>query len=186
MPFPRALSLSHRAELSAAPPLPVRSCSRHEASPQLLCSGLSKPRGLSRSSDILPSSPLTIFVALHWMLSNSSVSFSYCCTQTAPSAGGEAAQHRAEGTTPPLAPWLCWAWCTTGCSWPFGLSGHTAGSCLTCCQAESPEQTKHDNNSSGDLFMAWHFGHYLSSSCAPLLQSFSNLSCTAYPNSNLK
>jgi len=26
----------HRAELSAAPPLPVRSCSRHEASPQLL------------------------------------------------------------------------------------------------------------------------------------------------------
>jgi len=26
MLFPRALSLSHRAELSAAPPLPVRSC----------------------------------------------------------------------------------------------------------------------------------------------------------------
>jgi len=43
MPFPRALSLSHRAELSAAPPLPVRSCSRHEASPHLLCSVLSKP-----------------------------------------------------------------------------------------------------------------------------------------------
>ena len=42
MPFPRALSLSHRAELSAAPPLPVRSCSRHQASPQLLCSVLSK------------------------------------------------------------------------------------------------------------------------------------------------
>ena len=34
MLFPRALSLSPRAELSAAPPLPVRSCSRHEASPQ--------------------------------------------------------------------------------------------------------------------------------------------------------
>jgi len=48
MPFPRALSLSHRAELSAAPRLPVRSCSRHEASPQLLCSALSTPRGLSR------------------------------------------------------------------------------------------------------------------------------------------
>ena len=32
----------HRAELSAAPPLPVRSCSRHEASPQLLCSALSE------------------------------------------------------------------------------------------------------------------------------------------------
>jgi len=54
MPFPRALSLSHRAELSAVPPLPVRSCSRHEASPQLLCSALSTPRGLSRSSHTLP------------------------------------------------------------------------------------------------------------------------------------
>ena len=47
MPFPPALSLSHRAELSAAPPLPVRSCGHHEASPQLLCSGLSKHRDLS-------------------------------------------------------------------------------------------------------------------------------------------
>jgi len=31
--FPRALSLSQRAELSNAPPLSVRSCSYHEASP---------------------------------------------------------------------------------------------------------------------------------------------------------
>jgi len=29
------------------PPLPVRSCSCHETSPQLLCSALSKPRGLN-------------------------------------------------------------------------------------------------------------------------------------------
>jgi len=34
MPFPWALSLSQRAELSADPPFPGRSCSRHEASPQ--------------------------------------------------------------------------------------------------------------------------------------------------------
>jgi len=39
MPFPQAVSLSYRAELSAAPPLPVRSHSHHEASTQsaLLC-----------------------------------------------------------------------------------------------------------------------------------------------------
>ena len=36
MPFPWALSLSHRAELSTAPLLPVRSWSCHQASPQLL------------------------------------------------------------------------------------------------------------------------------------------------------
>ena len=47
-----------------APPLPVRSCSRHEASPQLLCSGLSKPRDLSHSSYTLPSGFFTILVAL--------------------------------------------------------------------------------------------------------------------------
>jgi len=43
------LSLSQRAELSAAPLLPVKCCSRHQASPQLLCSALSTLRGLSRS-----------------------------------------------------------------------------------------------------------------------------------------
>ena len=82
MPFPRALSLSHRAELSAAPPLPVRSCSHHEASPQLLCSALSQPRDLSHSSYILPSGLYTSFIALLWRLSNSFMSFSYCGTQT--------------------------------------------------------------------------------------------------------
>jgi len=65
MLFPRALSLSHRAELSAAPLLPVRSCSRHQASLQLLCSALSKPRNLSCSSYTLPSRPFTIFIARH-------------------------------------------------------------------------------------------------------------------------
>ena len=39
------------------PPLPARSCSRNEASSQLLCSGLSKPRELSHSSYTLPSRP---------------------------------------------------------------------------------------------------------------------------------
>ena len=71
MPFPRALSLSHRAELSAAPPLPVRSCSRHEASPQLLCSVLSAPRDLSCSSHTLLSRTFTVFVTLLLMLSHS-------------------------------------------------------------------------------------------------------------------
>jgi len=62
MPFPQALSLSHRAELSAVPPLPVRSCSRHEGSPQLLCSGLNKPRALSQSSYLLPSRSFLILL----------------------------------------------------------------------------------------------------------------------------
>ena len=61
MPFPRALSLSHRAELSAAPPLPARSCSCHEASPQLLCSALSKPRDMC-SLYVLPSKTLYNFL----------------------------------------------------------------------------------------------------------------------------
>ena len=47
---------SHRAELSAAPPLPVRSCSRHEASPQLLCSGLNDP-GTSAAPHMSSPSP---------------------------------------------------------------------------------------------------------------------------------
>ena len=64
MPFPRALSLSHRAELSAAPPLPVRSCSRHEAFPQLLCSALSTPGGFSCFSHVFPSIPFIVFIAL--------------------------------------------------------------------------------------------------------------------------
>ena len=97
MPFPRALSLSHRAELSAAPPLPVRSCSRHEAFPQLLCSGLSKPRDLSRPSHTLSSRPFPIFTELPWMLSNRD--------------------------KPRLARWQCWAWCTPGFGRPFGCQG---------------------------------------------------------------
>lgn len=39
---------------SAVPPLPVRSCSRHEASPQLLCSWLSQPGDLSCCSYVSP------------------------------------------------------------------------------------------------------------------------------------
>ena len=68
MLFPWALSLSHRAELSAAPLLPVRSCSRHQASLQLLCSALNKPKDLSHSSYISPCRPFTIFVVPLWML----------------------------------------------------------------------------------------------------------------------
>ena len=55
--LPQALSLWQRAELSAAPPLPVRNCSCHEASPQFLCSGLNKLRDLSHSSYVLHSTP---------------------------------------------------------------------------------------------------------------------------------
>jgi len=70
MPFPQALLLSQRAELSAASPLPVRSCSHHEAFPQLLCSALSTLRVLSLSSYVLHSRPFTtIFVTLLWMFS---------------------------------------------------------------------------------------------------------------------
>ena len=52
----------------------------------------------------------------------------------APSAEGEATQHRAEGTTPPLTPWQCWACCTPGHGWIFWLPGHTADSHSTCSQ----------------------------------------------------
>jgi len=55
MLFPRALLLSQKSELSAAPPLPVRSCSHLEAYPQLLRSGLSQPRDFSYSSYVFPS-----------------------------------------------------------------------------------------------------------------------------------
>ena len=67
MPFPRALLLSQRAELSAALPLPVRSFSRHQASPQLLCSGLNKPGDLSCSHAVFPSRSFIIFTALKKM-----------------------------------------------------------------------------------------------------------------------
>jgi len=70
----------------------VRSCSRHEASPQLLCSALSKPRELSCSSYILPSRPFTVFTALLLMPSNSLMSFLYCgapnCLQCSKWEGG--------------------------------------------------------------------------------------------------
>ena len=68
MPFPRALSLSHRAELSAAPPLPVRSCSRHEAFPQLLCSALSNHSGLHAPHTPCPADPSLSLQPFFWML----------------------------------------------------------------------------------------------------------------------
>ena len=46
------------------PSAPCGSCSHHGSSPQLLCSGLDKPRDLSRSSYTLPSRLFTTFVAL--------------------------------------------------------------------------------------------------------------------------
>jgi len=45
--------------------LPVWSCSHHEASPQLLCSGANS---LSCFSYTLPSRPFPIFIALLWIL----------------------------------------------------------------------------------------------------------------------
>lgn len=44
------------------------------------------------------------------LLSHSFASFLYGDTQTALSAGGEAVQLRAEGTTPSLVHWQCWPW----------------------------------------------------------------------------
>ena len=41
------------------------------------------------------------------------------------------------GRTPPLARWQCWAWGTSGHSWPIGLPGHTAGSHSTYPQFPS-------------------------------------------------
>jgi len=78
------------------PPLPVRSCSCHETSPQHLCSGLSKPGNLSCSSHILLSRLFPIFVVFPWTLSYSFMSFLHCGTQIAHSAEGEAAQSRVE------------------------------------------------------------------------------------------
>ena len=138
MPFPRALSLSHRAELSAAPPLPVRNCSCREASPQLLCLRRNKLRDFSCLSYVLSSIPFPLFVDFLWTLSNSCMPFPRCGTQTAPSAGGEAAQLRAEQHNPSsllvavlglLHPriWLA-----------LLAAGHTAGSCSACHQPELP------------------------------------------------
>ena len=69
--------------------LPVRRCSLHEASPQLLCSGLHRLRGLSCTSCIVPSRLCTTFVALLWV---HIVLCPYTMTfKTAPSAWLEAA-----------------------------------------------------------------------------------------------
>ena len=123
MPFPRALSLSQTAELSSASQLPVRSCSRHEASPQLLCSGLSTPRDLSCSSYTLPSdaSPLLLPSLEHSLIA---LWPSYIVApKPAPSGGGEATQHRARWGSPPLTRWHCWAWSTPEYGWLFGCQG---------------------------------------------------------------
>ena len=67
----------------------------------LLCSGLNTPRDLSCSSHILPSRPFTIFIAFLWTPSNGFMSFLYTMPpRPAPSAGGEAAQHRAQRDNP--------------------------------------------------------------------------------------
>lgn len=81
MPFSQALPLPHGAELSTAPPLPARSCSCHEGSALLLCSGMNKPRDLSHSTCILPSRLFTIFVVILWVHCNNFISFLYCGAQ---------------------------------------------------------------------------------------------------------
>lgn len=88
------------SELSVSPPLPVRSGSCHEASPQLPYSALRKPRDCNHSSDIFSSRPLTICIALLWTLSNRFMSSSCCGTQLTPSSGGEVTQCRAEWDNP--------------------------------------------------------------------------------------
>lgn len=73
----------------------------HGASPQLLCSRLSKPKDLSHSSCILPSR-LVVFIAFHWMFSNSLKSCLYSSAQnrTQFSKWGHAEQ---DNLIPPLA-----------------------------------------------------------------------------------
>jgi len=85
MPFPQALLLSQSTEL------PVRSCSRQEASPQLLCSGLHKLKNLSCSCTV-PSRLCTTFVAPLCTPSSGFMSL-HCAIQTCP-------QHRAEQDSP--------------------------------------------------------------------------------------
>ena len=137
MPFPRALSLSQRAELSAAPPHPVRSCSRHEASHQLLCSGLSKPGGCSHSSHTAPSEP-SPSLQPSFGLPNSFMSFLCSSTQTCTQCWrcGCTAQSRMGQPLPsPAVLDLVYP----GYSWPFWLPGHTASSDSSCHQAEHPD-----------------------------------------------
>lgn len=63
-----------RAEVSTAPLLPARSCRMQWGSPQLLCSRLNDlGRNFHLSPHILPSRPLTILVALPWMVSSLTV-----------------------------------------------------------------------------------------------------------------
>ena len=105
MPFPQALSLSHRAELSTAHPLPVSSCSC-EGSPQLLCLGPNYARELNHSSYLLPSRPFPIFVALLWIFCFISL---YCSTQNCTA-------HRRWGWADHLVRVICY-WCDFWCSW---------------------------------------------------------------------
>ena len=83
----------------------------------LLCSGLNKPRDLSHSSHTLPSRPFTVFTALLWTLSNSSMSFSYFAFNLTPML--KVRSHQRDN--------------------PFWLPGHTAGSGSTHCQPETPD-----------------------------------------------
>lgn len=64
-----------------------------------------------------------------WMVSNSfMLLFLNCGTQPADSAGDEAEQHRAEGTSPPRA-----GPAAPRYDWPFGLPWRTAGQCRYIC-----------------------------------------------------
>jgi len=73
----------------------------------------------------------TISVALIWTLYNSFMSCLYCDIQNCTEClkWGCTEQIR---TTLPITQWngLCTPWY----GWSFGLPGHTAGSCSTCCR----------------------------------------------------
>ena len=103
----------HTEQSSAQPSAPC------EKLFSLLCSVLSKPRGLSCSSHTLHPRSFTIFVALPWMLANSLMPTYRQCWRwgcTAQSRGGSPSTH-------PVAALglLLWA------------PGHTAALCSTCC-----------------------------------------------------
>lgn len=98
---------------------------------------LNKPRDLNCFSHTLPSDPSPSLLAFFRCSLIVLFLFSTVAPKPAPSAGGEATQHRAEGTAPSPAQWQCWPWyIPQGTVGPFG-SRHTAA--ITCHQTTPPD-----------------------------------------------
>lgn len=94
-------------------------------------SRLNEPRDFRCCSHILASGPVTIFGQSLIVLCPSIVA-----SNPTPNAPGEATQCRVERDNLSLTGWQCWAWCTPGYGWPFGLPQHSSGSVPICHQPE--------------------------------------------------